>query len=175
MENNAKLKEEIEGYYNYDYSQAETVELLLKKGFSETEIKTEIFNVYTEITVKDIEKSFSFIFTNVVIGLSSLTPLIDYVLEENIHSVLYSFLLLVTYYGYLKRNKISIIIWMCIAGLFILFLLIILFSKLLGMDVPSIYSYGLLILFISLGSVTLRNIYNVYVMNEKFRKQYKFK
>ncbi len=40
------LNGEIEKYYRYNYTQVETVELLLKKGYSENEIKNEIFNVY---------------------------------------------------------------------------------------------------------------------------------
>jgi len=175
MENNMKLKEEIESYYNYDYTQAETVELLLRKGYSESEIRSEIFNVYTEIVKKEIVKSFSFVFTSIIIGLISLTPLIGYLFDSEVYYGIFSFLLLLTSYGYFKLNKASIIIWICILSLFDLYLLIVLFIKLSGTYVNSTYSYGLTISLILFGSMTLRNIYNVYSKNEKYKKQYKFK
>lgn len=168
------LKEEIEGFYHYNYTQAETVDLLLKKGYSEAEVKAEIFKVYDKITRNDIVKSFPFISTIIIIGLISLAPLVGYFFEFEWYYGAFSVLLLLLAYGYYELNGVCIIFWSSVFGLLVLFLLVILFIKLSGMHVNSTYSFGVTISLILFSSMTFRNILDVHSKNNKFRSQYEF-
>ncbi|MEN2489856.1 hypothetical protein AAYQ05_18775 [Flavobacterium sp. B11] len=49
MENITQLRKEIENYVNIGYTQSETIEQLLSKGFYLNEIKNEIFNYYPKL------------------------------------------------------------------------------------------------------------------------------
>jgi len=170
-----KLKEDIDGYFKYNYSQVETVELLLKKGYSENEIKAEIYSVYTKIVKEDIVKSFSFLLTTIVVGLLSITPLVGYVFHFKVYYGIFSILLLVTTYGYYKLNNVCIIIWLILVSIVFFYLLIVFFIKLSGGYVNATFSFPLMISVILFCSMMVRNILSVYSKNKKFKKQYAFK
>ncbi len=169
-----ELKEYVEIYYHGNYTQSEAVKILLEKGYSEADIKLEIQNVYPVITESCITKSASFIITSLLIGVLSLTPLIGLFIDLNIFYGLFSIILLIAFYGFLKLNYISIVFWLCFFVLLELSFLFLFFAKASEWRINSTYSYGVILSLIVFTSMILRGVYDVYSNNEKIRAQYKF-
>lgn len=174
MEQLTDLKSEIERYANLDFTQTETIEYLLRKGFAENEIKKEIFNYFPRINKVDIQKTFSFGFSLFIVSLISVSPLIGYLFSFEIYYGLFFAILLLSVVGYAKLNKVSIVFWLAIVSVFVFYMLSILLIKLSGKFINSLYSYGAIFSALLFSVVVLTKIYDVYLKSEAFKKQYKF-
>ncbi|MFH6999102.1 hypothetical protein ACHRVZ_14280 [Flavobacterium sp. FlaQc-57] len=174
MEDFSKLKKETETYANIGFTQSETIEQLLAKGFTLDEIKNEIFNYYPLIHKSDILKSFSFIFSFSIITILSLSPLIGYFFEIKHGFALGSLFLLITAIGYYKLFKISFFLWMIFFSILILYMLVALYVKISGHFVNMTFSYKNMIAVLLLSTTSFTSIYQTFKSYLLYKKQYKF-
>lgn len=175
MQDFTKLKKETETYANIGFTQSETIEQLLAKGFTLDEIKTEIFNYYPRIHKNDILKSFPFIFSFSIITILSLSPLIGYFFEIKHGFAIGTIVLLITAVGYYKLFKISFFLWMTFFSILILYMLVALYVKISGKFVNMTFSYKNMIAVLLLSSASLTSIYKTFKSYIHYKKQYKFK
>lgn len=171
MENTIDIKNEIEKYSKLDFTEEETTDYLLKKGFTRAQIKTEIHSVYPEITKKSIRSSPYFIISFVVITLMALSPFIAYLFQPELTYGLSSALLLISVFGYYKLMRLFIITWIVIISFVILYVLYILLLRMSGGYVNSFLSYGLLTSVLAFCSMLLRSLIDVHVKNNKRKMQ----
>lgn len=174
MQDFTKLKKETETYANIGFTQSETIEQLLAKGFTLDEIKTEIFNYYPQINKSDILKSFSFIFSFSIITILSFSPLIGYFFEIKHGFAIGSLFLLTTAIGYYKLFKVSFFLWMIFFSILILYMLVALYVKISGQFVNMTFSYKNMIAVLLLSSASLTSIYQTFKSYIHYKKQYKF-
>lgn len=174
MEKADALKAEIERYFKNDYAQSAAVELLLKKGYSEQAIKSEIFTVYPEFVQSKIAKSFAHRFSAATFVILSLAPLAGYFFHAEFYYAVASIVLLAAAYGYFKLIKAAMLVWIVLLGLLELYLLTALVAKFSGAFVNSAFTYSHIFSVIVFVSVILRNASYVYWQNEKYKQQYRF-
>jgi hypothetical protein len=174
MEDFSKLKKETESYVNIGFTQSETIEQLLAKGFTIDEIKNEIFNYYPQIHKSDILKSFSFIFSFSIIAILSVSPLIGYFFENDHGFAIGSAVLIITAIGYYKLSRISFFLWMIIFTFLALYMILVLYIKISGAFVNMTFSYRNMIAILLFSSISLASIYKTYKTYINFKKQYKF-
>lgn len=174
MENENELKSDIEKKYNQYYTQKETVEYLLKNGYSESEIKNEIYNHYLKEDDKTVRKGFSYIFTLIILSIISISPLFAYLFVTKVYYAIISLGLILLTYGYSKLNKKCILAWLSFIVIFVNYFLLIIILKLSGKFINSLYSYQLMISLLLLSSLVTAKIYDVYQRKIRLTEQFDF-
>ena len=175
MRNLNELKSEIEKKYNQYFTQKETVDYLLKNGFKENEIKSEIYNYFSKEDNETIKKSFSYLFSFIVLSIISISPLLGYFFGTEIYYAIISFILILLTFGYHKLNKKCILTWLSITVIFVTYILLIFFIKLSGKFTNSLYSYQLMISLLLFSSVLSAKIFEVYKRKKNLNEQFNFK
>ncbi|MBE0393059.1 hypothetical protein [Flavobacterium sp. PL002] len=172
MEN--ELKSDIEKKYNQYYTQKETVEYLLKNGYSESEIKNEIYNYYLKEDDKTVKKGFSYIFTLIILSIISISPLFAYLFVTEIYYAIISLGLILLTYGYSKLNNKCILAWLSFVVIFVIYILSIFLIKLSGKFINSLYSYQMMISLLFFSSLVTAKIYDVYQRKTRLNEQFDF-
>ena len=148
---------------------------MLKNGFEENEIKSEIYNYFSKENNETIKKSFSYIFSVIVLSIISISPLLGCFFETEIYYAIISLVLILLTFGYQKFNKKCILTWLSIILIFVTYILLIFFVKLSGKSTNSLYSYQLMVSLLLFSSVLSAKIFEVYKRKRNLNEQFNFK
>jgi len=102
-----------------------------------------------------------FIFSLIALTILSLIPLVGYYFADYLAIGVTSVCLLLLTFGVFKLNKITIVFWIVLISILLLYLLIILVYKLTGGFVNSFYSYKSLLSGILFLSSTLTSLISI--------------
>ena len=174
MVNENELKSDIEKKYNQYYTQKETVEYLLKNGYTESEIKNEIYNHYLKEDDKTVKNGFSYVFTLIILSIISIAPLFAYFFVIKISFAIISLGLILLTYGYSKLNIKCILAWLSFMVIFVTYILLISIIKLSGKFINLLYSYQLIIALLLFSSLVTAKIYDVYQRKTRLTDQFEF-